>query len=74
MGILMKNNIYDEEKYPKNKYPWMKTEVAFSEEILKKQYSSYKHRCEFKEHYGENVCKDCESYDFCQNAWQWDGK
>ena len=70
----MKNNIYDEEKYPKNKYPWMKTEVAFFKEELKKQYTSYKHICAFKEHYGENVCKDCESYDFCQNAWEWDGK
>ena len=69
----MKNNIYDEEKYPKSKYPWTKAEGAFFHE-LKEQYTSYKHQCAFKDHYGEEVCEECESYYHCQNAWEWDGK
>lgn len=70
----MKNTLYDEKKYPKNMYPWTKAEGALFFNQLKKQYDSYEHKCEFKNHYGEQVCLDCDSYEICQEAWYWDGK
>lgn len=63
----MENILYDEKKYPKHKYPWTKAEAAFFK--LKETWGSYKHNCAFKNHYGEQACHSCESYEYCQNAW-----